>query len=129
MTLRSSAVRPHKYHAQATIVDNIRFASKAEARRYGELKLLEKAGEISDLELQPRFPLLAASTTGQALKAIDAAVGLRSLVVGEARFDFRYLCPKRGMVVEDVKGYDNKLSSWKRKHAEIQYGITVEVIR
>lgn len=38
-------------------VDGIRFDSAREARRYGELKLLERAGEIAGLELQKRFPL------------------------------------------------------------------------
>ena len=37
-----------KYHAVPTTIDNIRFASKAEARRYRELRLLEKAGEIAN---------------------------------------------------------------------------------
>lgn len=47
----------NKYRAQPTIVDGIRFASKREARRYADLKLLERAGEISHLELQPAFKL------------------------------------------------------------------------
>jgi dsDNA-binding SOS-regulon protein len=46
-----------KYGAVRTEVDGISFASKKEARRYSELKLLERAGEIADLQLQPRFPL------------------------------------------------------------------------
>jgi len=44
-----------KYRNQPTEVDGIRFPSKAEASRYQELKLLERAGEIKDLELQPKF--------------------------------------------------------------------------
>ena len=44
--------RRHKYSARPTEVDGIRFDSKAEARRYTELRTLEKAGEISHLELQ-----------------------------------------------------------------------------
>ncbi len=47
--------RPHKYRAKPIAVDGIRFASKAEARRYGELKILERAGSITHLELQPRI--------------------------------------------------------------------------
>lgn len=39
-------------------VDGIKFDSRAEARRYNELKLLVRACEISDLELQPKFPLV-----------------------------------------------------------------------
>lgn len=36
----------HKYHAKPTEVDNIKFSSKLEARYYGQLKLLQQAGEI-----------------------------------------------------------------------------------
>ena len=38
-----------------TIVDGIKFDSKREAKRYTELRLLEKAGKISDLKLQVKF--------------------------------------------------------------------------
>jgi hypothetical protein len=40
-----------KYHAIPTEIDGIRFDSKAEARRYGELMLLEMGGVIRELEL------------------------------------------------------------------------------
>jgi len=55
-------MRVHKYNAISTKVDGIFFASKKEAKRYGELKLLEKAGEISDLRLQTRWPLFCGDT-------------------------------------------------------------------
>ena len=51
----------HKYHNQPTMLDDILFDSKKEAMRYAELKMLEKAGAITDLkrqvpyELQPAF--------------------------------------------------------------------------
>ena len=48
---------PNKYRAIKTEVDNIRFDSKREAKRYQELRLLERAGVIKDLKLQVRFPL------------------------------------------------------------------------
>ena len=47
-----------KYRAVKTEIDGITFASKREAIRYSELKLLVKAGYIRDLELQPKFPLV-----------------------------------------------------------------------
>lgn len=47
-----------KFGAVRTKVDGISFASKKEAKRYGELKILERAGEITDLKLQPRYPLV-----------------------------------------------------------------------
>jgi hypothetical protein len=40
-----------------TDVDGYTFDSKKEARRYGELKLLARAGRIADLQIHPRFPL------------------------------------------------------------------------
>lgn len=39
-----------KYKAKKTIVDNITFDSKKEANRYCELKLLERAKVISNLQ-------------------------------------------------------------------------------
>lgn len=49
--------RPNKFGAVKTVVDGIRFDSKAEARRYSQLKLMEKAGVIRELKLQPEFSL------------------------------------------------------------------------
>lgn len=48
----------NKYRAIATVVDGVRFASKAEARRDAELVLLERAGKIEFLSRQPVFPLV-----------------------------------------------------------------------
>lgn len=50
-------VPARKYGNKPTEVDGIKFASKAEARRYSQLRLLERAGEIANLTLQPRYPL------------------------------------------------------------------------
>ena len=44
-------------NVKRTMVDGHRFASKHEAARYLELKLLVHAGEIRDLSLQPRYPI------------------------------------------------------------------------
>ena len=55
--LPSGVSRPNKFGAVPTTVDAIRFASKKESRRYLDLKLMEKAGLIRDLECQPKFPI------------------------------------------------------------------------
>lgn len=118
-----------KYHAKRTEVDGVTFASQKEARRYQELKLLEKAGEIRGLCLQPRFPLWA--HTG--------VVNADPAKVGEYRADFGYEKKAiRGFnvkkhaidvewvdVVEDVKGFKTPLYKWKKRHVEAQYGITI----
>ena len=49
--------RRGKYNARKVEIDGITFDSLKEANRYSELKLLEKAGLIKDLTLQPRFNL------------------------------------------------------------------------
>ncbi len=46
-----------KFGNKPTDVDGMRFDSAKEARRFGELRLLERAGEITELRTQPRFPL------------------------------------------------------------------------
>lgn len=47
-----------KFKNVATVVDGIRFASRKEAKRWGELSLLLKQGKISQLEMQEPFPLV-----------------------------------------------------------------------
>lgn len=59
--------RRQKYNARKTVVDGITFDSAAEARRWSELKLLERAGEISGLERQVVIPLIV---NGQKICAV-----------------------------------------------------------
>ena len=47
----------NKYRARKTVIDGITFDSGIEARRNGELKLLERAGLIRNLERQVDFQL------------------------------------------------------------------------
>ena len=110
-----------KYHAEAVTVDGIRFASKAEARRYAELKLLEKAGAIRELTLQHRFPLFAPGRGNGGPYAREH--------VGDYVADFRYRSGPNGLlVVEDVKGVRTALYRWKKKHFEAQYGLPITEI-
>lgn len=118
----------HKYHAQPTRVDGVRFDSRAEARRFGELLMLERAGSIRGLRRQPEFPLYA--SIGSPILVPDRD----PLALGVYRADFAYeaLTETGGRwdpVVEDVKGVDTPLSKWKRAHVRAQYGIEVVLIR
>ena len=47
----------NKYHNKKTVIDGMVFDSKKEANRFLELKMLEKAGVISNLQLQVRFEI------------------------------------------------------------------------
>lgn len=120
------AMRRQKYGAMPTVIDGIRFASKAEARRYGELRMLEKAGEISELELQPKFELKAQLTTGTVIGAAKALTG-QYPVIGHYIGDFRYRDKFGNQIVEDVKSPATRtaLYRWKCKHVMAQYGITI----
>jgi hypothetical protein len=47
----------NKFHDKKTVIDRITFDSQKEGMRYCELKLLQKAGVISELERQKKFEL------------------------------------------------------------------------
>ena len=47
-----------KYRNKITELDGIKFHSAKEAKRYSELKLLEKAGAICNLKLQVGYQLI-----------------------------------------------------------------------
>jgi hypothetical protein len=48
-----------KYHAKPTAVDGVLFPSKKEAARWDQLQLLERAGEIRNLQRQVVIKLAA----------------------------------------------------------------------
>ncbi len=101
-----------KYRNVPTVVDGIRFASKREAFRYCELKLLERAGDIKELRLQPRYPL--------------AVNGLHvSTYVG----DFEYVESKSGrLITEDSKGVRTRDFINKAKLFHALYGREVTLV-
>ena len=87
-----------KWVAKKVVVDGIKFDSKAEAARYGELLFLERAGEVFDIKVHPRFPLV--------VNGIQVAVYIA---------DFRYLDKRRNIVVEDVKSPVSRTPVYKLK--------------
>ena len=87
-----------KYKAVPTAIDGVIFASKKEAARYAELKMLLKIGLIKDLQLQPRFPLV-----------------VNGIKVCEYRGDFRYMTKDEADVIEDVKSVATKTVVYRLK--------------
>ena len=110
--------KANKYNAKRVQIDGIWFDSKAEAKRYNELKLMEKAGRIAKLECHPQFVIRAPN--GNAVC---------SVVLDFAYWTFQEGTTEMFKVHEDVKGQDNPLSKLKRKLVEAFYGIKVEVIK
>ena len=119
-----------KYRNTKTEYEGIFFDSKKEARRYAELKMLLKAGEISDLQLQKVFELIPAQyesyprygKNGKRLK--DGKRCIEKSCVYKA--DFVYM--KDGVqVVEDTKSPATRTKDYiiKRKLMLYKYGIKI----
>jgi len=84
----------HKYHAEPTEFQGIRFASKKEAKRYQELLLLKRQGIVTQIEVQPSFLLQPAFVrNGKKHRAITY------------KADFRVTYYDGTVEVEDEKGY------------------------
>lgn len=99
-----------KYNANKTEIDGIVFDSELEASRYATLKLLERAGAIQNLKLQPRFLLQEGFTYhGHKERKIEYIA------------DFQY--ERNGeTVVEDAKGMKTDVYKLKRKLFLYKYG-------
>ena len=97
----------HKFNAIITERDGYKFSSKKEAKRYDELKLLQRAGDVLFFLRQTPFHL-----------------------PGNVKYvsDFMIFWKDGNVTVEDVKGMDTTLSKSKRKIVESIYPIKIEII-
>ncbi len=122
-----------KYGSRKVTVDGITFDSKKEAGRYQQLKLLERAGEISGLLLQVKYVLIPAQrepcndiyTSG----AKKGCFKPGKLLEKECSYvaDFVYI---RGgkTVVEDTKGFRTEAYKIKRKLMLHIHGIRIKEV-
>lgn len=102
-----------KYNNRKTVVDNITFDSMREAERYSELKLLARAGEITQLRRQVPYTLIPKQDGERACVYIA---------------DFVYRDRTGREVVEDVKGVKTDVYKLKRKLMKWVHGITVKEV-
>ena len=100
-----------KYGNKRTMVDNIEFASKAEANRYVELKMLQLAGEIKDLQLQVKFRIVVSNVH-----------------ICDYIADFCYT-ERLSEVVEDVKGVRTREYRLKAKLMKAIWGIEIREVK
>lgn len=109
-----------KYRNQKTEVDGFLFDSKKEATRWTELKLMERAGLITDLVRQFPIKLIPAQKDENG-KVIERAVGYVA--------DFAYRDNATGkMIYEDVKGFRTKEYLLKRKMCLYMHGIRIKEV-
>lgn len=136
MSYRMCYGQRNKLGNKKVVVDGIEFDSKREAVRYSELKLMERAKLISNLELQKEFELIPSQrepdTVGKRGEIIKGKVIERPV---KYIADFAYLDNRTGqLVVEDSKGYRNPASTEyakfviKRKLMLYKYGIRVKEV-
>lgn len=101
-----------KYGNVRTELDGIRFDSKAEAERYAFLKLMQKIGEVSDLEIQPGFRL-----------------EVNGKLICTYKGDFAYRDKQGRFVVEDVKGFRTPAFNLKAKLFRALKGFDISLVK
>lgn len=109
-----------KYGNRKTELDGIVFDSRREANRWAELKLMEKAGEICDLQRQVPFLLIPAQRDANG-RVIEREV---KYVADFCYVDMRAL----EKVVEDTKGVRTKEYVIKRKLLLYRHGIRIKEV-
>lgn len=87
------------------------FPSRAELRRYWQLRLLLKFGKISQLVLQPSYPCV-----------------VEGKLITTYRADFKYINEQGATVVEDVKGFATDLFKLKKALVEALYPVVISVL-
>ena len=106
-----------KYHSRKITRDGVKFDSVKEYKRYQELALLERAGQVSGLQRQVKFELIPS-------QRIDGKVVERPCTYIA---DFVYF--EHGQkVVEDVKGYKTPEYKIKRKMMLHVHGIRIKEV-
>lgn len=109
----------NKYHnKKVTTSDGIQHDSQKEARRWCELRLLEKAGKITDLQRQVEFELIPAqyeTYERYSKKGEKLADGVR-IVERKVSYIADFVYVENGeKVVEDTKGMKTRDYIIKRK--------------
>lgn len=115
-----------KYGNRKIEADGIVFDSKKEARRYHQLKLLEGAGMIRDLQMQVKFLLIPAQYSTE----ITTRSGKPKCVERECSYvaDFVYYDELGTRHVEDTKGFRTKDYIIKRKLMLYVHGVRIKEI-
>ena len=111
-----------KYRNTKTVIDGIKFDSKLEAERYAQLKIMERAGVIRNLELQPEYELIPSFRKNGKTWRKTAY-----------KADFRYILVEDDItIIEDVKGSTEVITDvfrLKQKLFEYKYPeLTIKIV-
>ncbi len=118
-----------KYHNKPLDIDGMHFDSRGEFERWQELRLLERAGEISNLRRQVAYELIPAqyeppTTDSKGRTKHGKLIERKCTYIA----DFAY---QRGsnLIVEDYKGVETDAFKIKRKLMLLRYGIRIMLTR
>ena len=106
-----------KYGNRKVTIGGIEFDSMHEARRWQELKWLEKAGKIQHLDRQVGFELIPEIRNEETGKLLQRNVNYIA--------DFVYQKPDGNWVVEDAKGYRTEVYKLKKKLMRWRHGVEI----
>lgn len=108
--------RHHKFSAKSRVVEGITFPSRLQAQRYGELRLLEKAGMIKELRLELPYRI----TINDQLVCVYKADFVYDEFVKEHAGWVEWR-----VVIEDAKGMQTPVYRLKKKLMKAVHGITI----
>lgn len=100
-----------KYGNVRVKLDGYSFDSQVEAAEYGRLKLLQMAGEISELKVHPRFPL---EVNGKRICVYEGDFSFLERVISETPGILMTFFSARRVVL-DVKGFPTPEYKIKRE--------------
>ena len=106
--------RPNKYFAKKTLAFGEKFDSKWEAERWGQLKAMERAGVVDQLERQVKYEL-----TINDIKICNYIADFTYMLIEENGLS-RY-------VVEDAKGVLTPEFKLKKKMMKAIHGIDIHL--
>ena len=106
--------RPNKYFAKKTVAMGLKFDSRWEAERWGQLKAMERAGVVTQLEGQIKYEL-----------------SINDVKICDYVADFRYLLEEENglskLVIEDAKGILTPEFKLKKKMMKAIHGIDIHL--
>jgi hypothetical protein len=128
-------LKKSKYHSRKITRDGVTFDSVREYRRFCELRLLEKAGEITNLQRQVTFPLIPTQREEPCevyQRGKNKGMPKQGkLIEKEVNYiaDFVYTDAATGeTIVEDAKGVKTKDYILKRKMMLYFHGIRIREV-
>ena len=124
--VKTTATTQSKYKNKKVMVDGIWFDSKKEANRFRELRLLESAGLIKDLDYQVKFVLIPAQREPDTVGP-KGGTHKGKLIERECAYVADFVYQKDGKtIVEDTKGFRTADYKIKRKLMLYVHGIRIK---